>query len=73
MWLAELLGRERGEEVRLKNRSSTQWVCDPHVQVHFVGYFFLSLQLTKDPTLGTLSTQLFRLWHPYTMAFATCT
>lgn len=33
MWLAELLGRERGEKVQLKNASSSQWVCDPHIKV----------------------------------------
>lgn len=33
MWLTELLGRERGMEVQLKNALSTQWVCDPHVKV----------------------------------------
>lgn len=40
MWLAELLGRERGEEVQLKNDPSTKWTCDPHVKVHFPSYYF---------------------------------
>lgn len=34
MWLAELLGRERGEEVQLGNNPSTHWVCNPHVEVN---------------------------------------
>lgn len=55
MWLAELLGRERGEEVQLKNTSSTQWICDPHVKVHFHGQ--LHLHIADHLTTGTISTK----------------
>ncbi|KAE9389204.1 cysteine proteinase [Gymnopus androsaceus JB14] len=35
MWLSEVLGRIRGEEVQLMNDSATEWQCDPHVEVPF--------------------------------------
>lgn len=55
MWLAELLGRERGEEVQLKNAPSTKWTCDPHVKVHFASYY--SLHSTHYHNTGTLPTK----------------
>ncbi|KAF5343283.1 hypothetical protein D9757_015341 [Collybiopsis confluens] len=30
MWLAEVLGRMRGEPVFLKNDPETEWICEPH-------------------------------------------
>lgn len=45
MWLAELLGQERGMDICLKNASSAEWVFDPHTEVD-PGYWFLgSLQI----------------------------
>ncbi|KAF5347364.1 hypothetical protein D9757_015169 [Collybiopsis confluens] len=35
MWLAEVLGRLRGEPVVLKNNPETDWVCEPHSLVPF--------------------------------------
>ncbi|KAF5335612.1 hypothetical protein D9757_015360 [Collybiopsis confluens] len=35
MWLAEVLGRLRGEPVFLKNDPETEWICEPHSQVPF--------------------------------------
>ncbi|KAF5374550.1 hypothetical protein D9757_012410 [Collybiopsis confluens] len=35
MWLTEVLGRVRGEDVCLSNNPGTDWVCDPHSKVHF--------------------------------------
>lgn len=54
MWLAELLGRERGEEVQLKNAPLTQWVCDPHTKVHFCSCS--TPQIAEYSAAGTLST-----------------
>ena len=33
MWLAEVFGRMRGEEVQLQNNPATEWQCDPHMEV----------------------------------------
>jgi hypothetical protein len=33
MWLAEVLGHMRGEEVQLKDNPATVWSCDPHTKV----------------------------------------
>ncbi|KAF5364863.1 hypothetical protein D9757_012750 [Collybiopsis confluens] len=35
MWLAEVLGRLRGEPVFLKNDPDTEWICEPHSLVPF--------------------------------------
>ncbi|KAF5377991.1 hypothetical protein D9757_009836 [Collybiopsis confluens] len=35
MWLTEVLGRLRGEQVMLKNNPETDWVCEPHSMVPF--------------------------------------
>ncbi|KAF5349741.1 hypothetical protein D9757_014553 [Collybiopsis confluens] len=35
MWLAEVLGRLRGEPIVLKNDPETEWVCQPHSVVPF--------------------------------------
>ncbi|KAF5347228.1 hypothetical protein D9757_014573 [Collybiopsis confluens] len=35
MWLTEVLGRLRGEDVRLSRNPGTEWICDPHCKVHF--------------------------------------
>ncbi|KAF5364876.1 hypothetical protein D9757_013038 [Collybiopsis confluens] len=35
MWLADVLGRMRGEDIMLKNNPNSDWICDPHFKVHF--------------------------------------
>lgn len=36
MWLAEVLGRMRGEKVQLQNNPATTWRCDPHAIVRYL-------------------------------------
>lgn len=66
MWLAELLGNERGEQVHLKNASSTQWICDPHVKVHFSSSCFS--HLIDYHNAGTLPAKWLWLWYSYPLA-----
>ncbi|KAF5347875.1 hypothetical protein D9757_013413 [Collybiopsis confluens] len=35
MWLTEVLGRLRGDDVCLSKNPGTDWICDPHSKVHF--------------------------------------
>lgn len=55
MWLAELLGRERGLDVDFRNAPSTTWVCDPHTKVYSGSLSFL--QQDQYCVLGTISTK----------------
>lgn len=57
MWLSEVLGRIRGEEVQLMNDSATEWQCNPHVEVCFLlssGNIVADLNTAS----GTLSAEL---------------
>lgn len=49
MWLAEVLGSMRGEEVKLKDDLATLWRCDPHTRVCHVAWFPLSADLNDIP------------------------
>jgi len=55
MWLAQLMGQLRGEEVRLQDNPLTEWVCDPHTQVKYLILFtrFCSLNLWHSGPFST--------------------
>lgn len=45
MWLAEVFGGLKGEDVDLQNARVTAWIFDPHAKVRHLSaaeYFFLS-------------------------------
>jgi len=43
MWLAEIIGRMKGEDVKLRNNPLTEWVCDPHTKVSYILYVIILL------------------------------
>lgn len=65
MWLTELLGRERGEDIQLKNAPLTQWICNPHVKVHVHSCFtFTSMTLLQVPFQpNDYDCGVHTLWH----------
>lgn len=40
MWLTEVLGQLKGEEINFKNGPSNTWIMDPHVKVRCLVFRF---------------------------------
>ena len=69
MWFTEILGRFKGEPVQLNNNPAMDWNFEPYAEV--MGLFTMN-SLILILFLGTLSTQLLRLWYSYAVAFTAC-